>query len=131
MLVISTSAGDLARVHPWLDDVTRTLPKPKIHGMHVALEEAVMNIAMHSDSTELSLRLELSPEAAALVVEDTGPEFNPAEAPIVQQRAEPGGWGLTLLRHYCRDIRYQRVGARNRLTLRFPLQAAPEPAVDR
>jgi hypothetical protein len=35
--------------------------------------------------------------------------------------AEPGGLGIKLLRHYCKDISYARESGRNRLTLGFPL----------
>jgi hypothetical protein len=39
--------------------------------------------------------------------------------PASLHEAEPGGLGLVLIRHYCRDISYERIGNRNRLTLRL------------
>jgi serine/threonine-protein kinase RsbW len=64
--------------------------------------------------------------AAELVIEDDGRDFDPTKVvantpPENLTEAEPGGMGLNLMRHYCADIRYERVRERNRLTLRFPL----------
>jgi serine/threonine-protein kinase RsbW len=130
-LHISTDSEDLARLHPWLDQATEAMnmPKATLNGMHVALEEVVMNIAMHGfpagESGEVTIRLRVSQDAAVFVVEDAGRSFDPVVAPVSKRRAnlletEAGGLGLTLLRHYCRDIHYERAGDLNRLTLRFP-----------
>jgi anti-sigma regulatory factor (Ser/Thr protein kinase) len=127
----STSARDLARVHPWFDAQAQTLPSSVLHAMRVALEEAVMNAAMlafpTNTSGEISVRLRKSSEAAVIVVEYAGCAFDPTAAPAHTPPArppefEPGGLGLVLLRHYRDDIAYQRVGECNRLTPRFPLQ---------
>jgi anti-sigma regulatory factor (Ser/Thr protein kinase) len=131
-LRVGSAAADLARLYPWLDTQAdaRHLPKTVLARMHVALEEAVMNVAMHAFSPgepgEITVRLDTSPDGAALVVEDSGRPFDPTAAPSPERptslsEARPGGLGLTLLRHYCREISYARIGDRNRLTLRFPL----------
>jgi serine/threonine-protein kinase RsbW len=121
---------DLAEVHPWLDQAAARLPPDLRHGMRVALEEAVMNVAMHGfpagNPGEITIRLSRSPGSVALIVEDQGRAFDPtqAEPPLLPTSlldVEPGGMGLILLRHYCGDISYQRRGCVNRLTLRFPL----------
>ena len=132
VLHLRTDTADLARLHPWLDRAAtaRELPQTMLHGMHVAIEEAVANVALHAfgpdQPGEIAVRLCAAPGAAALVVEDGGRPFDPAAAPAPPrparlEDARPGGLGLTLLRHYCRDISYERIGGRNRLTLRFPL----------
>jgi len=126
----SANADDLARLHPWLDERLRSLPRPMHHGLRVTLEEAVMNVAMHGfapgASGEIIIRSRVSPDATIFVVEDSGRAFDPSTAPSPARPAnlldaEPGGLGLTLLRHYCADLTYERIGDRNRLTLRFPL----------
>ena len=95
--------------------------------MQVALEEVVLNIATHGFPTgtsgEIAVSLHAAPDAVALIVEDPGPEFDPSTAPAPSRpiSLEPGGLGLTLLRHYCKHISYDRAGEHNRLTLRFPL----------
>ena len=92
-----------------------------------------MNVAMHGFPSgapgEITVALKASCDAATLVVEDTGRGFDPTEAPDNERTGnvrdlEPGGLGLILLHHYCKDISYRRDGERNRLTLRFPLKAA-------
>jgi serine/threonine-protein kinase RsbW len=132
ILRMGITAADLARLYPWLDSVTaaRGVPNAVVSRMHVALEEAVMNVAMHAyapgEQGEITISLFISSETVLFVVEDTGPPFDPTTA---QPRApasslkeiEVGGLGLGLLRHYCSDIDYQRTDGRNRLALRFSL----------
>jgi len=130
VLILTPGGEDLARLYPWLDEraAARRLPKPMLHGMHVALEEAAANAAMHGFPDEIQVRLCCSDAAATLVVEDNGRAFDPtvvspAARPASLAETKPGGLGLMLLRHYCADVNYERAGARNRLTLRFPLPA--------
>jgi anti-sigma regulatory factor (Ser/Thr protein kinase) len=121
-----------SQVYGWLDAAAaaRALPEGMLFGMHVALEEAVMNVALHAFAPgaegAIEVRLETIPGAAALIIEDDGPPFDPTAAaapgrPASLATAGPGGRGLTLMRHYCRDMSYARTEGRNRLTLRFPL----------
>jgi anti-sigma regulatory factor (Ser/Thr protein kinase) len=122
-LRITTAVSDLARLYPWLDEAGARLgiTDPLLGRMHVALEEAVMNIVMHGfdapEGQEILVRLSAGP---ALTVEDAGREFNPVTAP--EKKAppedEPGGLGLKLLRHYC-QLTYRRAGGRNILTMQF------------
>ncbi len=132
VLRIGVAIEDLGRLYPWLDAeaAARHVPAPTVQRMHVALEEAVMNVAMHAYGPgaegEITIRLVASADAAAVVVEDAGPAFDPTKAEprpraASLDEAQPGGLGLTLLRHYCADIGYERAEGRNRLTLRFPL----------
>jgi len=132
VLRIGVALADLGRLYPWLDGAAaaRKVPDATVQRMHVALEEAVANVAMHAygpdASGEITIRLLASPDAAALVVEDAGPAFDPTSArprprAASLEETEVGGLGLTLLRHFCSDIAYERAGDRNRLTLRFPL----------
>ncbi len=122
----SANADDLERLHPWFDVVSRGLLLTVQHAMRVVLEEVVLNAAKHgfaSDAQgEITVQLRLSPIAASLCVEDSGRPFDPTKAPCRQPAAEPGGFGLVLLHHYCHDITYERVLGRNRLIMRFPLQ---------
>jgi len=132
-LRLTTAPEDLARLYPWLDEAASAhgLGEPLLGRMHVALEEAVMNVAMHGlglgGDGVITVRLRAEDTAVALVVEDAGPEFDPVAAPEVT-RADSlegvgaGGLGLRLLRHYCKDIAYQRDAGVNRLTMRFPLR---------
>jgi anti-sigma regulatory factor (Ser/Thr protein kinase) len=131
-LRITSTAADLARLYPWLHDAAAAhgIPENVSQAMHVALEEAVMNAAMHAYDENapgvIVVRLGMSPSTATLCVEDRGPEFDPTKAtpqalPDSLADAMPGGRGLVLLGHFCRDIAYRRDGEWNLLTLRFPL----------
>jgi serine/threonine-protein kinase RsbW len=126
----SANADDLERLHPWFDAVSAQLPLELQYGMRVALEEAVLNAAMHGfapdASGEITVRLSVAAGSAVLRVEDPGCAFDPTQAPVHQQpvsllEARIGGLGLVLLHHYCKDITYERVEERNRLIMRFPL----------
>jgi anti-sigma regulatory factor (Ser/Thr protein kinase) len=50
VLRIGVALEDLGRLYPWLDDAAaaRQVPRPTVQKMHVALEEAVLNVAMHA-----------------------------------------------------------------------------------
>jgi anti-sigma regulatory factor (Ser/Thr protein kinase) len=93
--------------------------------MHVALEEAVMNVAMHAFPAgargEIRIALIDAGDSVELVVEDNGMEFDPTRFFASPQTAglQTGGQGLKLIRHYCSDIRYERAGEWNRLWLCF------------
>ncbi|MBW4093056.1 MAG: ATP-binding protein, partial [Proteobacteria bacterium] len=84
MLHLHTDTADLARLHPWLDRAAtaRALPQTMLHGMHVAIEEAVANVALHAfgpdQPGDIAVRLCAAPGVAALVVEDGGRPFDPA-----------------------------------------------------
>jgi serine/threonine-protein kinase RsbW len=129
-LCIGTGAQDLARLHPWLEEAAAPhgLPQRLLYGMQVVLEEIVMNIVMHggatSDEAVIEVTLDISPAATQLTVTDSGRAFDPLAqaqkpAPASLEEVEPGGAGLKLMRHYCRDIAYERHGGRNVLTLFF------------
>jgi len=131
-LAITTAPADLARLYPWLDEAAREagVTEPLLGRIHVAAEEAVMNVAMHGiglgRNEVINVRLLRENAAVALVVEDSGPEFDPVAAPEVANSISldgpgAGGVGLRLLRHYCKDMAYHRDAGVNRLVLRFPL----------
>ena len=129
-LRMTSVTADLARLYPWLDDAAKhfDLPAKLLEGMHVALEEAVMNVAMHGYAPgapgEIIVRLQAEAGAAVLQVDDYGPPFDPVSVPVPAKPVTPddvdaGGLGLKLLRHFCKDISYVRQAGSNRLTLRF------------
>jgi hypothetical protein len=77
-------------------------------------------------SGEITGRLQITPGAAVLCVEDTGRAFDPTTPPCLSQpvnllAAEAGVLGLVLLHHYCHGLLYERLNDRNRLPMRFAL----------
>jgi anti-sigma regulatory factor (Ser/Thr protein kinase) len=129
-LTIGTSHQDLATLYQWLDDAARpdALPAALLNRLHIALEEAVLNVAMHGElPADAKIAIEYLSAAATvtLAVTDSGKNFDPTAEPSPDRAAtiataEIGGKGLILLRHYCKDIFYRREAGRNQLTMRFP-----------
>lgn len=132
VLRLTPALADLARLYPWLDEVAAGVPPGLMPGLHVVLEEAAANVAMHAyppgQQGEIVVRLRTAPDTVELVVEDAGLPFDPTQAragarPADAREMQVGGWGLGLIRRYCPDIAYARRDGRNVLTLRFPVAA--------
>jgi serine/threonine-protein kinase RsbW len=132
VLRLSSTMEDLGRLYPWLDQAAAEVAVPAglRPGMHVALEEAVANVAMHGfpqgETGRITVRLQMRPDAALLIVEDDGVAFDPTTADLGERpkslaEATPGGWGLDLIRRYCPTAAYERRGASNHLTMSFPI----------
>jgi anti-sigma regulatory factor (Ser/Thr protein kinase) len=64
-----------------------------------------------------------------LEIEDNGIAFDPTQAPlpppVTMDSDRVGGWGMRIVRSLSDEVRYQRIGGRNRLTLIFH----PRPSV--
>jgi sigma-B regulation protein RsbU (phosphoserine phosphatase) len=126
MLRLTTSPADLGRVYPWLDEAATgdALPEAFLARLHVALEEAVANIAMHAQTDSFTLEYLADVSKVSLVVTDDGLPFDPRLAPVPApaeslEAVRAGGKGLILLRHFCKDLEYQRVDGVNKLIMRF------------
>jgi anti-sigma regulatory factor (Ser/Thr protein kinase) len=132
-LRVTSTIADLARLYPWLDHAaTGVVPAALLPKLHVVVEEAVANVAMHAfpqdEVGEITVQLRVEPDATVLTVEDAGAAFDSTAAaepdrPTSLLDATPGGLGLRLMRRYCSDITYERRDGRNRLTLRFPTES--------
>jgi len=103
-----------------------TLPPALVYRIELVLEEVLMNIIWHayddSGEGEIVVEAERMPGGVKLVFEDTGPPFDPREAPAYEAprtlaEAHVGGLGLVLLRKFAREISYERQGGTNRLAL--------------
>ena len=122
MLRLTTSPADLGRVYPWLDDEAAddNLSEAFLARLHVALEEAVANIMMHAQTGGFTLEYQSDAARVTLVITDEGLPFDPILAPVAaRDEAQAGGKGLILLRHFCKDLHYERGAGVNRLTMRF------------
>jgi anti-sigma regulatory factor (Ser/Thr protein kinase) len=100
--------------------------------VHLALEEVVTNILVHGyggrPGGSIDVTVVVGPGEVVARVEDSAPPFDPRQAPApdfvspLEQR-RPGGLGLFLVQRLMDGIDYERVGDRNRLTLRKALPA--------
>jgi len=101
----------------------------------VSLDEALSNVMRHAgvgpDDT-LSVTLRIQGGMVELVIADSGAPFDPLGVPPpdlaapLEARA-PGGLGITLVRALMDDVRYERRGGENVLTLRKRLRPRPLP----
>lgn len=113
----------------------RGLPDDVCRRCLVALDEVLSNVVRHGQPADGLIRADfkLAGGHLTMTIEDQGSAFNPLEAPPadtlspVDQR-KPGGLGIELVQRLLEDVRYERTGGRNRLTLTDRLSRHPDPS---
>ena len=105
------------------------LKEERFFQIELVTEEVLMNIVWHATSAGETAEMTLDAffEARTLVLEfgDSGPPFDPTQAPAVQlptdlDNASPGGLGRVLVKKFAGALAYRREDGRNLLTVRFP-----------
>ena len=100
--------------------------------MQVALDEILTNIMDYGYSDdaehEIRIRLRVVDNMVEATVEDDGVPFNPLESAAPDTRAplrerKMGGVGVHFVKNLMSEVRYDRVGDRNRLVLKKKLTA--------
>ena len=93
-----------------------------LFGIHLALEEALVNAVKHGNrgdrSKQVQVECELYPTCVKLQIYDEGPGFNAAEVvdPCADENLErSGGRGLLLMRGFMTRVEY--LGCGNRVVL--------------
>lgn len=93
-----------------------------INRLEVVLEELLSNVVRHSATAHaLTVEAEYRDGAVNLAIEDDGAAFNPFEltAPAkftTLEDAKLGGLGVPLIRKLTQSVRYDRIGACNRIS---------------
>jgi serine/threonine-protein kinase RsbW len=90
----------------------------------VIVEELVTNLIEHGGLGDLQIGMELArrPSALALVIEDSGPPFDPRSATLEDAvPARGGGAGLRLIDAWSEVVGYASENGRNRLELSLRL----------
>jgi anti-sigma regulatory factor (Ser/Thr protein kinase) len=93
-----------------------------INRVEVVLEEMVSNVVRHSaDADRLTIEAECTDRTVRLTVEDDGSAFNPLNKPeparfSTLEDAPVGGQGIPLIKRLSKSVRYERVGALNRIS---------------
>ena len=88
-------------------------------------EELLTNLLRHGKSAPtVALTLQEGASRLTLTIEYGGAFFDPTQAPEGQPHeelndAQPGGWGLTLIRRFAEDFTYQHSRSRNLVQLSF------------
>ena len=102
------------------------LPPAEALPFELALEEIFMNVVMHGSPAgsvpRVDVSLALADGGLTLTVEDDGPPFDPLSLPAPDTTAgleerKVGGFGVFFVRQMMDAVSYQRVGARNQLTM--------------
>ena len=111
---------------------SNNVPEDKIFLVNLEVDELITNYVRHSvhkvrkPKVEVTLRVER--DKIVLQVLDTGPPFNPDDAPKpdlesdIEERAI-GGLGLHLVRTYCDRMQHRVIKTFNCLTLEHDLPA--------
>jgi serine/threonine-protein kinase RsbW len=130
--------ADLKRLHEWIAalEAAAGLGERDRFRIDLALTEAVTNIMEctlpEGGLHEIRIRTDIGHQAITFEVTDEGRPFNilvaePRVLPVRLEESVLGGQGVRLIRSYSDDIRYERVGSLNRLTLGFRISgASPE-----
>lgn len=125
--VLEQSVEDFASFHG-LDTVSQ-------NRLNLMLEELITNSVNYSlqavSRPELELCLSLEGKFVVARLEDNGPAFNPFEDAPEADTTSPladrpvGGLGIYLTKKFADEYAYERVGTRNRVTLRCKIGENP------
>jgi serine/threonine-protein kinase RsbW len=103
------------------------LDERAVYHCQMAVDETLTNVIEHGYSfevvdKEIEVICSVEDDRFLITIIDDGPAFNPLEheapdpsAPLDDR--EPGGWGIYFIRRLMDDVRYERIGDRNHLSL--------------
>lgn len=127
-IMIDPELDGVNQAHAIIDEFSESeqWPSELEFQMRLMLEELVMNVVSYGlaeDNPVIKLSLSSDESEARAVLADNGPEFNPLEAApdadvetSVEMR-EVGGLGVHFVKTIADDVRYERTGGMNVLTI--------------
>lgn len=127
-IMIDPELDGVNQAHAIIDEFSESeqWPSELEFQMRLMLEELVMNVVSYGLAEEnpvVKLSLSSDESEARAVLADNGPEFNPLEAApdadveaSVEMRAV-GGLGVHFVKTIADDVRYERTGGMNILTI--------------
>ena len=128
-LILRRDLSELALLARWLETQMQPDISPDVvFALTLCLEEAVANIIMHGRAEDEALKIAVEVERASGTltarIEDNGRRFDPTRVPSPPmanslREAKVGNLGVDLIRKFASEMRYERRGGCNRLTLRF------------
>ena len=138
-LRITNERVELARVKEGVDRfaAAHCLPSTVLADLQVSLDEVLSNIISYgyADAATHEIVIQLSVDDGALhaVIEDDGAPFDPLMVPLADVETDlakraVGGLCIRFIRALNDEVRYERAGNRNRLSLRRNLALPPAPA---
>jgi serine/threonine-protein kinase RsbW len=138
-LRITNERVELARVKEGVDRFATAhgLPSTVLADLQVSLDEVLSNIISYgyadASTHEIVIQLRIADGALHAVIEDDGAPFNPLAAPLADVETDlskraVGGLGIRFICALNDEVRYERAGNRNRLSLRRNLSLPPASA---
>jgi serine/threonine-protein kinase RsbW len=135
-LLITNERVELARVKEDVDRFAAAhgLPSTVLADLQVSLDEVISNIISYgyadNAAHEIVIQLRIADGALHATIEDDGAPFDPLSVSLVDVEADlskrpVGGLGIRLIRALNDEVRYERTGNRNRLSLRRNLASPP------
>ncbi|MDH3327660.1 MAG: ATP-binding protein [Desulfobulbaceae bacterium] len=120
---------ELDQLHAMVDSfgLVHALDKRIIFETNLVLEEVFTNIISYAhedkDQHQVHFSLSCNKDSVTIRIEDNGSPFNLLEAEPVDletdlEHRSVGGLGIHLIRKLMDDVKYQRVGAKNVVTIR-------------
>ncbi|HMM78248.1 MAG TPA: ATP-binding protein [Gammaproteobacteria bacterium] len=128
-----TREADLHAVVGHVEDCARALglPRELVLRLCLIVEELFVNTARYGGEAEASVELLGDAAGVWLCYTDTAPAFDPIEALAREALSRTlegrpiGGLGRILVHDLSTTARYERIGTRNVLKLRFDFDPAP------
>ena len=128
IFTIETDPGQLERITAEVEKIgeQEDWPPELVFRVNLALEELGLNIINYGHDEglhEIEFTVTSQAEAVTIEISDDGRPFDPlSDAPVPDVSASIedrriGGLGVHLVRTMMDDLRYQRVGGRNHITL--------------
>jgi len=126
----ASAETELRPMSRWLREVCTSIGAAPavVDNAELCANEVFANLCAHAFPAGghhcITVSVAAAPGGVQLTIEDDGIAFDPTTAalpspPQALDSARSGGYGLILLRSLAQDMRYERSGNRNRLTLVF------------
>ena len=127
-LVLKNDIHEIQRFSTFIKDVTARLNivQPLAGQLRLAVEEAVVNVMEYAypigTEGEVSIHAESDGQVLRVTITDTGVAFDPttkeeADTSLPAEDRQIGGLGILLVRELMDSINYERINAKNVLTL--------------
>lgn len=131
-ITLWNETAELSRLNAFVVAYCEQHGIPTITAMELNLvaEECFINVVEHGFDDqarhEIQFALELANDVVTMSIEDDGVAFDPLSAPefdpkTPMEQRRVGGLGIHLVRSLMSEVKYQRTGGKNRLTLRKSL----------
>lgn len=127
-LTLRNEVSEISRLAAFVEGLGEelNLSPDVVFNLNLALEEAVTNVVLYAypqgQSGDISLTASVHDNMIEFSLSDSGKSFDPTQMPdadvtLSADERQIGGLGIFLIRQIMDDVRYERAGGRNVLTL--------------